>query len=249
MNSLISLKNVSKRYKGASRDAVHNVSFDIKSGEIFSLLGVNGAGKSTIFSMIATQHPATSGEILWANKSIYDNLLEYRKIIGLCPQKANLDQKMTVANNLYFAGRFFGLSDAEIKLRTEEVSQMLGLQEYINTKVEELSGGYVQRCLIARSLMHSPKLLLLDEPTVGLDPHIRRQLWQLIENLKREGITIVLVTHYLDEAEHLSDRVCILNNGSVVAIDRPENLKNGFAKNNLEDVFLELMSDTCALLK
>lgn len=249
MNSLISLKNVSKRYKGASRDAVHNVSFDIKSGEIFSLLGVNGAGKSTTFSMIATQHPATSGEILWANKSIYDNLLEYRKIIGLCPQKANLDQKMTVANNLYFAGRFFGLSDAEIKLRTEEVSQMLGLQEYINTKVEELSGGYVQRCLIARSLMHSPKLLLLDEPTVGLDPHIRRQLWQLIENLKREGITIVLVTHYLDEAEHLSDRVCILNNGSVVAIDRPENLKNGFAKNNLEDVFLELMSDTCALLK
>jgi ABC-type multidrug transport system, ATPase component len=126
---------------------------------------------------------------------------------------------------------------------------MLGLQDYMHTRVDELSGGYVQRCSIARSLMHGPKLLLLDEPTVGLDPHIRRQLWQLMQNLKREGITIVLVTHYLDEAEHLSDRVCILDKGAIIAIDKPENLKNSFAKNNLEDVFLELMSDTCASLE
>ncbi|EKD23285.1 MAG: ABC transporter, ATP-binding protein [uncultured bacterium] len=249
MSSLIALKNVSKRYKGASKDAVRDVSFEIKSNEIFSLLGVNGAGKSTTFSMIATQHPVTSGTILWDGVSIYDNLLEYRKIIGLCPQKPSLDKKLTVEKNLYFAGKFFGLSDEAIKLRIEQVSYMLGLQGYMNIKIDELSGGYVQRCSIARSLMHSPKLLLLDEPTVGLDPHIRRQLWQLIENLKRDGVTIVLVTHYLDEAEFLSDRVCILDKGAIIAIDKPENLKNSFAKNNLEDVFLELMSDTCALPK
>lgn len=249
MSSLITLKNVSKRYKGASKDAVHDVSFDIKSGEIFSLLGVNGAGKSTTFFMIATQHPVTSGEILWDGVSIYDNLLEYRKIIGLCPQKPSLDKKLTVAKNLYFAGKFFGIAEDKIKLRMAEVEKMLGLQDYMGRKVDELSGGYVQRCSIARSLMHCPKLLLLDEPTVGLDPHIRRQLWQLIQNLKSDGITIVLVTHYLDEAEYLSDRVCILDKGSIIAIDKPENLKNSFAKNNLEDVFLELMSDTCVITK
>jgi len=249
MNSLISLKNVSKRYKGASKDAVHDVSFDINQGEIFSLLGVNGAGKSTTFSMIATQHPVTSGNILWNGVSIYDNLLEYRKVIGLCPQKANLDKNLSVANNLYFAGTFFGMPEDKIKSRMSEVEKMLGLQDYMNIRVDELSGGYVQRCSIARSLMHSPKLLLLDEPTVGLDPHIRRQLWKLMQNLKREGITIVLVTHYLDEAEYLSDRVCILDKGVIVAIDEPENLKGDFAKNNLEDVFLELMSDTCSGLE
>lgn len=249
MNSLLSLKNVSKRYQGASTDAVHNVSFDIHQGEIFSLLGVNGAGKSTTFSMLATQRPASSGEILWQGKSIYDNLLEYRKAIGLCPQNPSLDKRITVADNLFFAGKFFGMSDVAIKARIAQVSDMLGLENYLNRPVKELSGGYVQRCLIARSLMHSPKILLLDEPTVGLDPHIRRHLWQLIKTLKQEGITIVLVTHYLDEAEQLSDRVCILDKGVIVAIDKPENLKNNFAKNNLEDVFLELMSDTCAIVR
>jgi ABC-2 type transport system ATP-binding protein len=249
MHPLISLKNVTKRYPGASYDAVHDVSFDIQEGEIFSLLGVNGAGKSTTFSMIATQRPATSGNILWQGKSIYENLLDYRMVIGLCPQNPSLDKDITVADNLYFAGKFFGMSDAAVKERMGKVSEMLGLQEYIHRTVRELSGGYVQRCLIARSLMHSPKIVLMDEPTVGLDPHIRRQLWQLIRTLKSEGITIVLVTHYLDEAEQLSDRVCILNKGVVVAIDKPENLKTDFAKSNLEEVFLELMSDTCALAK
>lgn len=248
-NPLITLKNVYKRYSGASKDAVKNLSVEIYEGEIFSLLGVNGAGKSTTFSMIATQHPATSGEILWNGKSIYENMAAYRSVIGLCPQKPSLDKKLTVKDNLYFAGKFFGFSKQEIEERTKEVVQMLGLEEYVNAKVDTLSGGYVQRCLIARSLMHKPKLLLLDEPTVGLDPHIRRQLWQLIENLRLSGMTIILVTHYLDEAEHLSDRVCILDRGSIIAIDKPENLNNNFAKNNLEDVFLELMSDTCAMLK
>lgn len=249
MNSLLSLNHVSKRYPGASTDAVHDVSFDIHQGEIFSLLGVNGAGKSTTFSMIATQRPATSGEILWQGKSIYDNLLEYRKAIGLCPQNPSLDRRITVADNLFFAGKFFGMNDTVIKARIEQVSDMLGLQEYITRKVDELSGGYLQRCSFARSLMHFPKILLLDEPTVGLDPHIRRNLWQLIRMLKEEGVTIILVTHYMDEAEYLSDRVCIINQGEVVAIDKPEHLKHDFEKNNLEDVFLKLMSDTCAIIK
>lgn len=246
-NSLLQLKNVTKQYlnknTGTTTQALKGVSFDIHHGEIFSLLGVNGAGKTTLSSLIATLHPLTSGEILWNGSSIYNNLIAYRKIVGFCPQKPNLDQMLTLEENLIFAGKYYGMSAAEIAKRKDELIEQYDLGTYIKSYARVLSGGYKQRFVIARSLMHNPKLVILDEPTVGLDPQIRHQLWANILNLKKQGVTVLLTTHYLDEAEKLSDRVCIIHNGSMVTIDTPDNLKTTYQKGNLEEVFLQLAQE------
>ena len=178
--------------------------------KIFSLLGVNGAGKTTLSTIIATLHPATSGDIVFQGNSIYKNLIEYRQNIGYCPQKPNLNNLLTLEENLTAAGRYFGIDSQDIKNRIKELADQFELHNYLKLKPEVLSGGYKQRFLIARSLIHNPKLIILDEPTVALDPHIRHQLWEYIKKLKQQGITILLTTHYLDEAQVLSDRVVFL---------------------------------------
>lgn len=239
---LLRLKNVRKNY--ASKEALKNVSFDIYEGEIFSLLGVNGAGKTTLSSIIATLHPATSGEIEFYGQNIYKNITEFRFQLGYCPQKPNLNNALTLEDNLKFAGRFYGMSENAINERINILSNQFNLSEYLNQKASVLSGGYKQRFMIARSLMHNPKLLLLDEPTVGLDPNIRRQLWTKIKELKIEGVTVLLTTHYLDEAEQLSDRVCILDKGVIKLIDTPEKLKSDFKQKNLEDVFVKFLNES-----
>ncbi|GAG36551.1 unnamed protein product, partial [marine sediment metagenome] len=216
---------------------------DIYRGEIISLLGVNGAGKTTLSAILATLHPPTEGDVIFNERSIYDDINTYRRHIGYCPQKPNLFQDLTVEQNLLFAGRYFNLPEDQVKKRVQDLVQKYDLGQYINSKPGMLSGGYKQRVLIARSLMHNPKLLILDEPTVGLDPHIRHHLWENIRNLKKEGVTIVLTTHYLDEAEVLSDRICILDRGVIKLIDTPENLKTAYQKSRLEDVFLKLMEE------
>lgn len=241
--TLLSINNLSKTY-GNGATAIHaldNVSFAIYENEIIALLGVNGAGKSTLSSIIATIHPATSGSILFQGASINDDLIAYRRMLGFCPQKPNLDNNLTLEQNLRFAGRYYRMSEAAITARIHELSEKLGLGEYLNRKADVLSGGYRQRFMIARSLMHSPKLVLLDEPTVGLDPHIRRELWAIIKDLKAHGVTVVITTHYLDEAEYLADRVCIIDKGKIKLIDTPAKLLADFKKNTLEDVFLALM--------
>jgi ABC-2 type transport system ATP-binding protein len=243
---LLRIKNIKKQYKQKNHitDALKGVSLDIYKGEIITLLGVNGAGKSTLSSIIATLHPATEGDILFEEASIYNNLIRYRAQLGFCPQKPNLDATLTLDDNLRFSGRFYGMTEEAIDQRIKKLSQQFGLGDYLDQKSPVLSGGYRQRFMLARSIMHNPRLVLLDEPTVGLDPHIRRQLWALIKELKKEGVTIILTTHYLDEAEHLSDRVCMLDKGLIKLIDTPENLLTDFKKNNLEDVFLALMQET-----
>lgn len=243
---LLRIKNIKKQYKQKNHitDALKGVSLDIYKGEIITLLGVNGAGKSTLSSIIATLHPATEGDILFEEASIYNNLILYRAQLGFCPQKPNLDATLTLDDNLRFSGRFYGMAEEAIDQRIKKLSQQFGLGDYLDQKSPVLSGGYRQRFMLARSIMHNPRLVLLDEPTVGLDPHIRRQLWALIKELKKEGVTIILTTHYLDEAEHLSDRVCMLDKGLIKLIDTPENLLTDFKKNNLEDVFLALMQET-----
>jgi ABC-2 type transport system ATP-binding protein len=243
---LLRIKNIKKQYKQKNHitDALKGVSLDIYKGEIITLLGVNGAGKSTLSSIIATLHPASEGDILFEETSIYNNLIRYRAQLGFCPQKPNLDATLTLDDNLRFSGRFYGMTEEAIDQRIKKLSQQFGLGDYLDQKSAVLSGGYRQRFMLARSIMHNPKLVLLDEPTVGLDPHIRRQLWALIKELKKEGVTIILTTHYLDEAEHLSDRVCMLDKGLIKLIDTPENLLTDFKKNNLEDVFLALMQET-----
>ncbi len=248
---LLQIKNIKKDYPALGapalgvKQALKGISFDIQKGEILGLLGVNGAGKTTLSSIIATLHPATSGDILWnsglsQNKSIFQDLLNYRKIVGFCPQKPNLDMMLTLEENLIFAGRYYGMQKDEIDKKIEELAFKFNLTEYLKSSAYVLSGGFKQRFLIARTLIHSPKLVILDEPTVGLDPQIRHQLWSVIKELKNQGITVLLTTHYLDEAEYLSDRVCIIDSGLIITVDTPDNLKFIHQKSTLEDVFLKL---------
>src|SRR5579862_3092950 len=240
-NILLRIKNIKKRY--GSKEALKGVSLDIYKGEILGLLGVNGAGKTTLSSIIATLHPPTEGDIECEGVSIYDDIATYRYKIGFCPQKPNLDPALTLEQNLRFSGSYYGMTDAAITERLNFLINQLGLQEYLHQKANVLSGGYKQRFMIARALMHNPQLVILDEPTVGLDPHIRRQLWQQIRDLKQLGVTVILTTHYLDEAEQLSDRVCVLDKGLIKLVDTPDKLKADFNMENLEDVFIALMEN------
>lgn len=246
-NTLLEVRNVSKTYfdkRGRElKRALRQVSFDLQKGEVFGLLGVNGAGKTTLSSILATMHPLTSGDVTWNKRSIYDQLLDYRRIIGMCPQKPNIEKRLTIEENLLFAGYCYGLKPKEAAERKNALVKQFNLEEYARSNADQLSGGYRQRFLIARALMHGPQLLILDEPTVGLDPHIRRQLWEVIKGLKSNQVTVILTTHYLDEAEYLSDRVCLIHDGLIRTVDTPDNLKKFHKKNNLEEVFLKFVDD------
>ena len=243
---LLDIKNVTKRYKSKNLciEALKGVDLKIFEGEIFSLLGVNGAGKTTLSSIIATLHPATSGDIEQNGQSIYKDVVEYRRTIGLCPQSPNIDMSLTLEENLRYAGRYYGMTSTKIEERIAYLMKRFGLEKYAKSLGNILSGGYKQRFMIARSLMHEPKLVILDEPTVGLDPHVRRDIWEVIKDLKKENVTVLLTTHYLDEAEKLSDRVCLLDRGVIQLIDTPEHLKQSHGQNNLEDVFVKLIKES-----
>lgn len=241
-NILLKIKNIKKKY--AAKEALKGVSLDIYKGEILGLLGVNGAGKTTLSSIIATLHPPTEGDIECEGVSIYDDVATYRYKIGFCPQKPNLNPDLTLEENLRLSGSYYQMSSEQIDRRLEFLIEQFGLREYLHQKANVLSGGYKQRFMIARALMHNPQLVILDEPTVGLDPHIRRQLWQQIKDLKQLGVTVILTTHYLDEAEQLSDRVCVLDGGLIKLIETPDKLKADFNMSNLEDVFIALMENT-----
>lgn len=241
MKILLSLRDITKAY--GSLQALKGITLDIFAGEIVSLLGVNGAGKTTLSSIIATLHPPTTGDILYEGKSIYQDVPSYRRLIGFCPQKPNLNPNVNVRQNLEFAGRFYGLVEEVVQQRVDEVMKRFGLEKHAEKFSNQLSGGYRQRVVIARTLLHKPKLIIFDEPTVALDPHVRHQLWSLIKELKKDGVTVLLTTHYLDEAEVLSDRVVMLDQGQIMLIDTPENLKNQHQQGRLEDVFIKLMND------
>jgi len=242
---ILEIKNVTKLYrdKGKTIRALNDVSLDLYPGEILGLLGVNGAGKTTLSSIIATLHPPTSGTILFEGHSIYKNIISYRKALGLCPQRQNLDTFLTVRENLVFAGKYFLLSEQEIKERLDILLSQLQLTKYADFSIRALSGGTKQRVLIARALMHNPKIVILDEPTVGLDPDIRRSLWDQILKLKAMGISVILTTHYLDEAEYLSDRICILHEGSIRLIESVKALKEQRGMQTLENIFIELLQE------
>jgi ABC-2 type transport system ATP-binding protein len=243
--SLIKIKNLKKYYtdKKQTIKALDDVSLDIGQQEIIGLLGTNGAGKTTLSTILATLHPPTDGDIEYQGKSIYHDINEYRQHIGFCPQKPNLNEDLTVEQILWAAGSYYDLPKIVIKKRMENLMDRYGLQNYRTSKPDVLSGGYAHRLLIARSRMHNPKLLILDEPTVGLDPQVRYKLWEDIKILRQEGISVILTTHYLEEADFLSDRVCILDQGKIKLIDTPQHLKSFYQKRTLEDVFIHLMEE------
>jgi len=244
-NILLKITHLKKYYQVGKQiiKALDDVSFDIHKGEIIGLLGVNGAGKTTLSSILATLHPPTEGDVHINGQSIYKDIYEYRKIIGFCPQKPNITKDLTVEQNLYFAGQYYGMEKSATKERMNELITRYNLQMYRKMEPDVLSGGYTRRLLLARSLMHKPKLLILDEPTVGLDPNIRRKIWDDIRGLKKLGVSVVLTTHYLDEAEILSDRIIVLDKGRITLIDTPEKLMKDFKKSRLEDVFVQLIEE------
>lgn len=225
---IIKTVNLARYFDGLA--AVAGLSLEVKSGEVFGLLGPNGAGKTTTIRMLTTLLPPTSGSASVAGFDVVSNPLEVKRLIGVVPQMLNLDLDLTCVENLEYHGRLHRMSGRDIARRTEELLHFVGLWERRDTPVEHLSGGLRRRLLIARGLMHRPAVVFMDEPTVGLDPQARRMIWGLIESLRESGITIMLTTHYIEEAEVLCNRVAIMRKGTIIAMDGPDTLKAGVGR-------------------
>ena len=247
---MIEVKNICKVFRhknqvGKLNDkvAVDNLSFRIHRGEIFGLLGKNGAGKTTTIRMLTLQTQPTSGEILFDNHSIGTDKIQIKKMIGIVPQHINFDQDLTVGENMELHARLHHLNYEERQQRIKELLDYVELSDVINDGVRQLSGGMKRRLLIIRALIHRPQILFLDEPTVALDPQVRHKIWSLIRELKSQGVTIVLTTHYIEEAEQLCDRTAFLNRGKLIALDTPSKLCAAHNVNNLEEVFIKLTGD------
>jgi lipooligosaccharide transport system ATP-binding protein len=204
--------------------AVDGIEVSVERGEAFGFLGPNGAGKSSTMRMIACVAPVTSGElrILGMDPATHGPAIRAR--LGVVPQQDNLDLELTVRENLYIYGRYFGISRSALKPKVDELLEFAQLTERAKAKVESLSGGMKRRLTIARSLINEPELLLLDEPTTGLDPQARHVLWDRLYRLKQDGVTLVLTTHYMDEAEQLCDRLVVMDAGRIVAEGSPSSL-------------------------
>lgn len=219
------------------------MSFHLYPGEVLGLLGENGVGKTTLCGILASLHPATGGAVYWQGKPITQHLMAYRAIIGYCPQSQHLADYFTLTESLYFQARAYGLSAAAAQTSITKWLEKLGLAQYAHAHPSTLSGGYKQRFLIARALVHNPKIVLLDEPTVGLDPQARIQLWDCIETLREESVAVILTTHYLDEAERLSDRICMLDQGKVKALGKLDQLHKQYGTTDLEQLFLSVIKN------
>jgi ABC-2 type transport system ATP-binding protein len=221
--------------------AVNGVSFSINRGEIFGLLGPNGAGKTTTIRMLATVLQPDSGEVTIGGYSTHKNAPEARNLIGVCPQDLALYEDLSAMDNLVFFGRMSGLTGKEAKAQAEINLKLMGLADRAKGKVANFSGGMKRRINLAVSLMATPEMLFLDEPTVGVDPQSRNNIYETIEGLRDKGMTILYTTHYMDEADRLCDRVAIVDGGRMIAMDTPQGLKSQIGdadKVTLEDVFL-----------
>lgn len=244
---MIEIKNLKKVFPHKSADgrtvdkiAVDNLSFTIERGEIFGLLGKNGAGKTTTIRLLTMQTRPTGGAIFFDGKSIDGRELEIKKLIGVVPQHINFDQDLTVGENMELHARLHHLDKATRRRRIDELLNYVELTDVINDNVKQLSGGMKRRLLIIRAMIHRPHILFLDEPTVALDPQVRRRIWDLIRRLKTEGVTIVLTTHYIEEAEALCDRTAFLSRGRLIALDTPSKLRAEHGASTLEEVFIAL---------
>lgn len=236
--------DLKKSYGG--KDVVKGISFEVQKGETFGILGPNGAGKTTTLEMIEALRPIDGGSVTVDGIVVSDNPQAVKEIIGIQLQSSAFYDRLTLVEQLHMFASFYGT-----KINPMELLEEVELGDKAKSQVEKMSGGQKQRFSIASALVNKPKVLFLDEPTTGLDPQARRHLWDLIKQVKRKGITVILTTHYLEEAEMLCDRVAIMDNGKIIALDSPKNLvkqllKRGFKKEqkveqaNLEDVFIDL---------
>src|SRR5690242_4773093 len=205
--------------------ALQSLDLEIKQGEFFGLLGPNGAGKTTTIGILTTRVKPTSGTALIGGADVVSQAVQVRQRVGLVPQRPNPDRSLNVLENLLFHAAYFGIPAATSAPRANALLDQLGIADKAHAKVDEMSGGQQQRLMIARALIHEPQVIFLDEPTVGLDPQTRLSLWDILRELHREGRTIVMTTHYMEEADKLCDRIAIVDRGQLLELDTPQALK------------------------
>ncbi len=222
MSNILEVKDLVKKYDDFT--AVKGITFDIKEGEIFSLLGPNGAGKTTTISMLSTLYAPTSGDATIAGHSITKEPMKVRNAIGVVPQDLALYEDLTARENLIFWGQMYGLSGGSLKSRVDEVLGQIGLVDKAKDRVKTYSGGMKRRVNIGVGLLHKPRLLFMDEPTVGIDPQSRRAILDTVKDLNKQGMTVLYTTHYMEEAEELSNRVGIIDHGELIAIGTQKEL-------------------------
>ncbi|HRN96915.1 MAG TPA: ABC transporter ATP-binding protein [Candidatus Saccharibacteria bacterium] len=244
MTAMIVVKDLKKKYD--DKQAVDGVSFSVKKGEIFGILGPNGAGKTTTLEMMETLRSIDSGTVTIDGIDVAKNPDKIKRLIGVQPQTPAFQDKTRLTEVIEMFAAAYG-----VKVDPLQFLRDVDLEDKAKSYVETLSGGQKQRLSITTALVHGPKVFFLDEPTTGLDPQARRHLWELIEHVRDRGISVIMTTHYMDEAEILCDRIAVMDNGKIVAIDTPKNLikqllARGFSKKqhveqaNLEDVFIDL---------
>ncbi|OGO37032.1 MAG: hypothetical protein A2147_11270 [Chloroflexi bacterium RBG_16_57_8] len=243
--AFVTVQNLHKSFN--EHRAVNEVSFSIFKGEIFGLLGPNGAGKTTTIRILSTVLEPDHGDVVIGGHSITKNAEAVRQLIGVCPQELAFYPDLSAMENLVFFGRMVGLDSKEARTQATAHLEQMGLLERAKGKVDKYSGGMKRRVNLAIALMGHPQLLFLDEPTVGIDPQSRNNIYETIVNLKKNGMTVLYTTHYMEEADRLCDRVAIMDGGKIVAMDTPHNLKAQIGpadKVTLEDVFLKMTGRT-----
>ncbi|MGB9715604.1 MAG: ABC transporter ATP-binding protein [Thermodesulfovibrionales bacterium] len=234
---IVTAKNLSKYY--GHFKAIDNIDFEILKGECFGFLGPNGAGKTTVMRMVYCFIPPSSGELKVFGINVLERSGFIKSRIGVMPQEDNLDPDLSVLENLIVYARYFDIPKKESINIVQELLEFVELKEKENVNIRRLSGGMKRRLLLARALINNPELLILDEPTTGLDPHSRHSVWEKLNCLKSNNVTLIITTHYMEEAEKLCDRVAIMDSGKILTIDSPANLMSKYG-GNLEDVYLKL---------
>jgi ABC-2 type transport system ATP-binding protein len=245
-NNIVRCEQLTKSYPGNIL-AVDRLDLTIRKGEIFGLLGPNGAGKTTTVGMLTTLVVPTSGKAIVAGIDVVSHPALVKQVIGVVAQSNNLDRALTVWENLYYHGLFFGMSAKESREATDKSLVEFRLTERAKSMVMEISGGMAKRLMVARSLLHRPSVLFLDEPTAGLDPQSRLALWEILQKLHASGQTILLTTHYMEEADAMCDRLAIIDRGHVLAVDSPKNLRESIGADSI--VTISAAGDLDALAK
>jgi ABC-2 type transport system ATP-binding protein len=233
---VIHTEDLTKVYPGTDFTAVDKLNLDVHAGEIFGLLGPNGAGKTTTAGMLTTRVVPTSGKAFLAGVNVGAQPALAKQLSGIVSQQNTLDRQLTVWENLYFHGRLFGIGAKESRQTADVLLAQFQLSKWSKASVYALSGGMAQRLMVARAIFHRPSVLFLDEPTAGLDPQSRLALWDLLHELHNDGQTILLTTHYMEEADQLCDRVAIMDHGRVLALDTPANLKQSIGADTIVTV-------------
>ena len=233
---IIETVGLTKTYSGTDFRAVDGVNLRVESGEVFGLLGPNGAGKTTTIGVLTTRVIPTGGQALIGGIDVVEHPTSVKQLIGVVSQQNTLDRQLDPFENLYWHGRLFGMGAKESRQTAEELLERFQLTRFAKASVYALSGGMAQRLMVARAIFHRPAVLFLDEPTAGLDPQGRLALWELLEGLNAEGQTIMLTTHYMEEADKLCDRVAIMDHGKILALDTPTDLKRSVGADTIVTV-------------